>query len=164
MAFSSWFARSRLSSRTAFALLRPSRQLHSTPKVTGGDPTAISPAKSYRRLPNWWSSSLLPLAIAVSATSFAFQNHSHPSISESSSALDSGFVFFFKKTQVSKSQRNCLIASFPFLCSDITIGGKDSTEHEIKGEYKEVPKEFIAELKTILEVLQNLNFCFSIPV
>uniref|UniRef100_A0A1J3G4C7 D-lactate dehydrogenase [cytochrome], mitochondrial n=1 Tax=Noccaea caerulescens TaxID=107243 RepID=A0A1J3G4C7_NOCCA len=123
MAFSSWFARSRLSSKTAFAFLRPSRQLHSTHKVAG-DSTAISPAMGYRRLPNWWSSSLLPLAIAVSATSFAFQNHSHPSISESSSALDSG---------------------------DITIGGKDSTEHEVKGEYKEVPKEFIAELKTILE-------------
>ncbi|CAA7026833.1 unnamed protein product [Microthlaspi erraticum] len=124
MAFSSWFARSRLSSRTAFAFLRPSRQLHSTPKVAA-DSTAISPAKGRRRLPNWWSSSLLPLAIAVSATSFAFQSQSHPSISESSTAaLDSG---------------------------DITIGGKDSTEHEVKGEYKEVPSELITELKTILE-------------
>ncbi|VVB13471.1 unnamed protein product [Arabis nemorensis] len=123
MAFSLWLTRSRLSSRTVSAFLRPtSRQLHSTAKATG-ESTVISPEKGRRRLPNWLTSSLLPLAIAASATSFALLNQSYPSISESS-ALDS---------------------------RGITIGGKDSTEPVVKGEYKPVPKELIDELKTILE-------------
>jgi len=50
-----------------------------------------------------------------------------------------------------------LIASFSIICRDITVGGKDSTEAVVKGEYKQVPKELISQLKTILEVLQNLN-------
>ncbi|KFK25052.1 d-lactate dehydrogenase [Arabis alpina] len=119
MAFSSLFTRSRLSSRTISVLLRPTttRQLHSTPK-----PTVMSPENTRR---NWWTtSSLLPFAIATSATSFALLNQSYPSISESSSASDSGGV---------------------------TIGGKDSTEPVVKGDYKQVPKELIDELKTILE-------------
>ncbi|CAH8384327.1 unnamed protein product [Eruca vesicaria subsp. sativa] len=33
----------------------------------------------------------------------------------------------------------------------VKVGGKGSTELVVKGEYKEVPKELIAELKTILE-------------
>ncbi|XP_010452597.1 PREDICTED: D-lactate dehydrogenase [cytochrome], mitochondrial [Camelina sativa] len=116
MAFSSRLARS----KTAFSFLRKSRQLHSsTPKLT-----VISPEKGRRRLPSWWSSSLLPLAIAASASSYVYLNHSLPSISESSSALDS---------------------------RDVTIGGKGSTEPLVKGEYKEVPKELITQLKTILE-------------
>ncbi|CAL9229413.1 unnamed protein product [Arabidopsis halleri] len=119
MAFSSRFARS----KAVLSFLRPCRQLHSTPKSTA-DVTVISPVKGRRTLPTWWSSSLLPLAIAASATtSFAYLNLSHPSISESS-ALDS---------------------------RDITVGGNDSTEAVVKGEYKEVPKELITQLKTILE-------------
>lgn len=125
MAFASKFARS----KTILSFLRPCRQLHSTPKSTG-DVTVLSPVKGRRRLPTCWSSSLFPLAIAASATSFAYLNLSNPSISESSSALDS---------------------------RDITVGGKDSTEAVVKGEYKQVPKELISQLKTILEVLQNLN-------
>lgn len=38
------------------------------------------------------------------------------------------------------------------------VGGKGSTELVVKGEYKEVPKELIAELKTILQVLQIFEF------
>ncbi|CAN8298439.1 unnamed protein product [Cochlearia groenlandica] len=126
MAFSSsWFARSRFSTKSVLAFLRSSRQLHATAK-TVNDSTLVSSEKGRRKLQDWWSSSLLPLAIATSATSFAFMNQTHPSISESSSTsgLDSG---------------------------DITIGGKDSTELVVKGEYKEVPKELITYLKTILQ-------------
>ncbi|KAL1196919.1 D-lactate dehydrogenase [cytochrome] [Cardamine amara subsp. amara] len=123
MASSSLFARSRFSSKTVFSFLRSSRQLHSTPKSTN-DFTVISPEKARRRLPSWWSSSFLPLAIAASAT-FAFQNQSHPSISESLSALDPS--------------------------REISVGGKDSTETVVKGEYKEVPKDLITHFKTILE-------------
>ncbi|KAF8096496.1 hypothetical protein N665_0307s0026 [Sinapis alba] len=126
MAFASLFARSsRLSSKTAASstfFLRSSRQLHSTPKKNS-DVSAISAEKSRWRIPNWFSSSLVPLAIAASATSFALLNQSYPSISESS-ALDS---------------------------EGVKVGGKGSTELVVKGEYKEVPKELIAELKTILE-------------
>lgn len=154
MAFSSWLTRSRLSSRTISAFLRPtSRQLHSTAKPTG-ESSVISPEKGHRRFPNWLTSSLLPLAIAASATSFALLDQSHPSISESSSsALDSRFVDFINCLFNLKSRKVFKIVSFS-LCRGITIGGKDSTETVVKGEYKQVPKELIDELKTILEVMQ----------
>jgi len=35
----------------------------------------------------------------------------------------------------------------------VKVGGKGSTELVVKGEYKEVPKELITVLKTILQVL-----------
>ncbi|ESQ40583.1 hypothetical protein EUTSA_v10013121mg [Eutrema salsugineum] len=118
MALSSWLGRSRFSSKTVSAFLRPCRRkLQSTAK-TADELTAVSTKKGRR---NWWSSSaLVPLAMAASATTFAFLNQSQPSISESSAR-------------------------------DITIGGKDSTELVVKGEYNEVPKELISELKIILE-------------
>ncbi|KAL0736445.1 hypothetical protein Bca4012_012655 [Brassica carinata] len=129
MAFASLFARSsRLSSKTSASsstfFLRSSRQLHSTPPKKNGDLSSISAEKGRWRIPDWCSRSLVPLAVAASAASFALLNHSYPSISESS-ALDSS--------------------------KGVKIGGKGSTELVVKGEYKEVPKELIAELKTILQ-------------
>ena len=58
-----------------------SRQLHSTPNSTG-DVIVTFPMMGRRKLPIWWSSSLLPLAIATSATNFAYLNLWHPSIRE----------------------------------------------------------------------------------
>lgn len=139
MALASLFARSSsslssssktaaASSSSAFFLLRSSsRQLHSTPPNKNGDLSAISAEKGRRRIPNWWSRSLVPLAIAAaaSAASFALLNQSYPpSITQSSAALDS---------------------------KNVKVGGKGSTELVVKGEYKEVPQELIAELKTILQ-------------
>ncbi|KAF2617296.1 hypothetical protein F2Q68_00040085 [Brassica cretica] len=126
MALASLFARSSRLSSKASSFLRSSRQLlHSTPNKNG-DVSSISAQKGRRRIPNWWSSSLVPLAIAAaSAASFAVLNQSYPSISQSS-ALDT---------------------------KDVKVGGKGSTELVVKGEYKEVPKELVAELKTILQVL-----------
>ncbi|KAH0907802.1 D-lactate dehydrogenase [cytochrome], mitochondrial [Brassica rapa] len=120
MALASLFARSRRTASTFF--LRSSRQLHSTPNKNG-DVSSISAQKGRRRI--WWSRSLVPLAIgAASAASFAVLSQSYPSISQSSSALDS---------------------------KGVKVGGKGSTELVVKGEYKEVPKELVAELKTILQ-------------
>ncbi|KAJ0266253.1 D-lactate dehydrogenase [Hirschfeldia incana] len=129
MAFASLLARSssRLSSsKTAVSIffLRSSRQLHSstTPKKNG-DVSSISAEKGRW---NWWSRSLVPLAIAAaSATSFALLNQSYPPSISQSSALDSS--------------------------KGVKIGGKGSTELVVKGEYKEVPKELFAELKSILQ-------------
>ncbi|XP_042441489.1 D-lactate dehydrogenase [cytochrome], mitochondrial isoform X2 [Zingiber officinale] len=49
----------------------------------------------------------------------------------------------------------------PSLCDpgvDIRVGGKDSTEVVVKGVHREVPKEFIAELKDILQDNLTLDY------
>nr|VDD34440.1 unnamed protein product [Brassica oleracea] len=122
MALASLFARSRRTASSSF--IRSSRQLlHSTPNKNG-DVSSISAQKGRRRIPNWWSRSLVPLAIAAaSAASFAVLNQSYPSASQSSALASEG----------------------------VKVGGKGSTELVVKGEYKEVPKELITVLKTILQ-------------
>ncbi|XP_074567966.1 D-lactate dehydrogenase [cytochrome], mitochondrial-like [Curcuma longa] len=49
----------------------------------------------------------------------------------------------------------------PSLCDpgvDIRVGGKDSTEFVVKGVHREVPKEFVAELKDILQDNLTLDY------
>ncbi|XP_010519987.1 PREDICTED: D-lactate dehydrogenase [cytochrome], mitochondrial isoform X2 [Tarenaya hassleriana] len=125
MAFSAWLRRARSSSVVAFSTLRAPRDLHAPPKTAAGKVTVVSPGNGRRTVPLPWSSSLLPVAIAVSAASIAFQSQTQPSLCESSASGSNS--------------------------RGMTVGGKDSTEFVVKGDLKEVSQELIAELKAILQ-------------
>ncbi|KAK8554091.1 hypothetical protein V6N13_073008 [Hibiscus sabdariffa] len=78
-----------------------------------------------------WSSSLLPLAFAVSAGSLAFRSQNiQPSLCEPTN-LDSRIA---------------------------TIGGKASTEFVVKGIHKQIPQELIDELKAICQDNMTLDY------
>ncbi|KAL4340926.1 hypothetical protein GQ457_08G017110 [Hibiscus cannabinus] len=78
-----------------------------------------------------WSSSLLPLAFAVSAGSLAFRSQNiQPSLCEPTN-LDS---------------------------RKVTIGGKASTEFVVKGIHKQIPQELIDELKAICQDNMTLDY------
>ncbi|XVF55934.1 hypothetical protein PTKIN_Ptkin06aG0075600 [Pterospermum kingtungense] len=81
---------------------------------------------------SWSSCSLLPLALAVSAGSLAFQSQDiRPSLCEPTS-LDS---------------------------RKVSVGGKASTEFVVKGIHKEVPQELIDDLKAICQ--DNMTFDYD---
>ncbi|XP_015869954.2 D-lactate dehydrogenase [cytochrome], mitochondrial [Ziziphus jujuba] len=77
-----------------------------------------------------WSSSMLPLALAVSAGSLALQPLSSPSLCDASNIEAQG----------------------------VSFGGKDSTEYVVKGSHKEVPEELIEELKAICQDDLTLDY------
>ncbi|XVE96218.1 hypothetical protein REPUB_Repub02eG0202800 [Reevesia pubescens] len=78
-----------------------------------------------------WSSSLLPLALAVSAGSLAFQSQNIQSSLCEPTNLDS---------------------------RKVRIGGKASTEFVVKGIHKEVPQQLLDELKAICQDNMTLDY------
>ncbi|XP_076892244.1 D-lactate dehydrogenase [cytochrome], mitochondrial-like [Bidens hawaiensis] len=68
-----------------------------------------------------WNTCLLPIILAVSGGSLVFQFQKSPSLCDAPSLQESG----------------------------VRIGGKGSTEHVVKGDYKPVPPELVDELKAI---------------
>ncbi|KAJ7971367.1 D-lactate dehydrogenase [cytochrome], mitochondrial [Quillaja saponaria] len=77
-----------------------------------------------------WSSSLLPLALAVSAGSLTFQSHSNPSLCD----------------------------TFNIDARGVSYGGKGSTEFVVKASHKEIPQELIDELKIICQDNMTLDY------
>lgn len=133
MAFSywKWLARLRSSSnKSAFRHSSYLNKFHSSTSEPNVPSTIVETTKSKTQFFSW-SSSLLPLALAVSAGSLAFQTHNiHPSLCEPTN-LDSWKV---------------------------SVGGKASTEFVVQGILKEVPQELIDELKAICQDNMTLEY------
>ncbi|GJX67088.1 D-lactate dehydrogenase [cytochrome], mitochondrial isoform X1 [Tanacetum coccineum] len=77
-----------------------------------------------------WLTSLLPIVVAVSGGSLAFQMQKNHSLCDAPNLQQRG----------------------------VRIGGKDSTEHVVKGTYKPVPSELINELKAICQDNITLDY------
>ncbi|PWA80685.1 FAD-linked oxidases family protein [Artemisia annua] len=77
-----------------------------------------------------WLTSLLPIVVAVSGGSLAFQMQKNQSLCDAPNLQERG----------------------------VRIGGKDSTEHVVKGTYKPVPPELINELKAICQDNMTLDY------
>ncbi|OMO51913.1 hypothetical protein CCACVL1_29505 [Corchorus capsularis] len=130
MGFSFWLARLRsCAKKSAFSnVYRDSSHFKFQFTASQKNVPSSTIAERTRTQSFSWSSSLLPLALAVSAGSFAFQ--SQLSLCEADN-LDS---------------RN------------VRIGGKSSTEYVVKGTHKEVPQELIDELKAICQDNMTLDY------
>ncbi|KAL5739815.1 hypothetical protein ACOSQ2_028995 [Xanthoceras sorbifolium] len=123
MAFSIWLSRLRSSSKSIFTTLRTSNfTTHNTNIST------LLPSKTEK--PFFFSTSLLPLALAVSAGSLAIQSQTTPSLCDSSSH-DSRVV---------------------------SIDGKGSTEYVVQGSRKEVPQELVDELNAISKDNMTMDY------
>ncbi|KAL5545642.1 hypothetical protein UlMin_005329 [Ulmus minor] len=133
MASSSWFSRLRSSSKF---MLNSSKSSPRTSYFHGFSTTHFNkPTKGFNFQHNndpffSWSSSLLPLALAVSAGSFSLIPNSSPSLCDSSSIE----------------------------ARDFSLGGKGSTEYIVKGLHKKVPEELIDELKAICQDNITLDY------
>ncbi|KAH7854912.1 hypothetical protein Vadar_019002 [Vaccinium darrowii] len=124
MAFSSWFARLRSSSKPFYSLLNRNR----TQSSQIGEALLISYKKQAPIFS--WASSLLPLALAVSAGSLSLHNHTNPSLCDAADVDPRGLSF----------------------------GGKGSTEYLVKGSHKDIPQELVNELKSICQDNMTLDF------
>ncbi|KAJ1390674.1 FAD-binding, type 2 [Sesbania bispinosa] len=122
---SSWFWFSRFRSSSKHLL---NRTLHTfTPHKNA--PATTNVFNSHRTTKPW-SSSMLPLALAVSAGALALQPHFDPSLCDASDADIRG----------------------------VSIGGKGSTQYVVKGSQKELPQELLEELKTICQDNISLDY------
>ncbi|XP_043700070.1 uncharacterized protein LOC122650745 [Telopea speciosissima] len=128
MAFSSWFSRFRSSSRNIYRTIESSSVYHFRTQRTYIPETLYSegtkPVLS-------WSSSLIPLAVALSAGSIVFDIGRNPSMCDASGVND---------------------------YRGGTVGGKDSTDLVVKGSRKEVAQELIDELKAICGGNMTLDY------
>ncbi|KAL6336204.1 hypothetical protein AAG906_011086 [Vitis piasezkii] len=125
MAYSSWFSRLRSSSRTIYANFRNPgfKTNHTNPINTTDVVTSTKPILS-------WSSSLLPLALAVSAGSLAIHVQTNPSLCD----------------------------SFDVDARGVSVGGKGSTEFVVKGSHKDIPRELLDELKAICQDNMTMDY------
>ncbi|KAA8518422.1 hypothetical protein F0562_015896 [Nyssa sinensis] len=125
MAFSYWFSRLRSSSKPICSNIRSSlfckhRTQSNTTDVLNSD----------KRQTHSWTSSFLPMALAISAGSLALQTQNNPSICETP-GIDHRHVSF---------------------------GGNGSTDYVAKGSNKYVPQELIDELKAICQDNMTMDF------
>ncbi|XP_017977104.1 PREDICTED: D-lactate dehydrogenase [cytochrome], mitochondrial [Theobroma cacao] len=135
MAFSFWLARLRLlSCSKKSAVPNASRQSSYLYKFQFSGSQRNVPSTTAEKTKTQffsWSSSLLPLALAVSAGSLAFQaQNTQPSLCEPTN-IDS---------------------------RKVSIGGKTSTEFVVKGIHKDVPQELIDELMAICQDNLTLDY------
>ncbi|XVF07472.1 hypothetical protein REPUB_Repub06bG0142000 [Reevesia pubescens] len=134
MAFSFWLARLRsCSKKSAFSnAFRDSSYLAKFQSGSTSQKNVPSTIAEKTKTQFFsWSSSLLPLALAVSAGSLAFQSQNiQPSLCEPTN-LDS---------------------------RKVSIGGKASTEFVVKDIHREVPQELIDELKAICQDNMTLDY------
>ncbi|XP_022766900.1 D-lactate dehydrogenase [cytochrome], mitochondrial isoform X7 [Durio zibethinus] len=133
MGFSFWLAGLRsFSKKSAFSnALRNSSYLKKFQFSTSQNNLPSTIAEKCKTQFFSWSSSLLPLALAASAGSLAFQSQNiQPSLCEPSN-LDS---------------------------RKVSIGRKSSTEFVVKGIHKEVTQELIDELKAICQDNMTLDY------
>ncbi|XP_075502189.1 D-lactate dehydrogenase [cytochrome], mitochondrial [Primulina tabacum] len=127
MALPSWFIRLRSHSRPIFTKFRNSF-IHTTlsTSLTSG----IQSSESIRK--SSWITSLLPMALAVSAGSVTLQSHYNDSES------------FCDAPNLDQTGKR--------------FGGKESTEYLVKGSHKKVPQELIEELKAICKDNMTLDY------
>ncbi|KAH7554213.1 hypothetical protein JRO89_XS12G0135400 [Xanthoceras sorbifolium] len=149
MAFSIWLSRLRSSSKSIFTTLRTSNfTTHNTNIST------LLPSKTEK--PFFFSTSLLPLALAVSAGSLAIQ-------SQTTSLCDSS-PHDSRSHSLSLSLFNRIYLLYLFIyCFDcgfrvVSIGGKGSTEYVVKGSHKEVPQELVDELNAISKDNMTMDY------
>ncbi|KAL3532207.1 hypothetical protein ACH5RR_005728 [Cinchona calisaya] len=125
-----WFARFRSSSRPIYSTsLLKSIFMKQSRRTLLSDPAVEAAATGHHHHQTHaprilsWASSLLPMALAVSVSAGAlvFHSHNNPSLCDASNLDQSG----------------------------VRIGGKDSTDYEVKGSYKKLPRGLIDELKVI---------------
>ncbi|KZV48985.1 FAD-linked oxidases family protein isoform 1 [Dorcoceras hygrometricum] len=126
MAFPSWFCRLR-HSKPIFTKLRQSIIYTTLFKSHTED---VLSSESIRKTS--WITSLLPVALAVSAGSIALQSH----YGDRASFCDAPNL-----DQRGKS-----------------FGGKDSTEYLVKGSHRKAPRELVEELKAICEDNMTLDY------
>ncbi|KAF8395506.1 hypothetical protein HHK36_019453 [Tetracentron sinense] len=127
MAFSSWFSRFSSSSKNLYRILQTSSFHKSRTQNTYIPELLIS--KERKRVLSW-RSSVLPLALVVSAGSIALDFQRNPSMCDSASGDLQGF----------------------------SIGDKGSTQFVVKGSHKDVPQELIDDLKAICEDSMTMDY------
>ncbi|PIN08495.1 D-lactate dehydrogenase (cytochrome) [Handroanthus impetiginosus] len=133
MAFSSWFSRLRSSSQSIYTKLRNSYSYNrSTALSRSFAGEVVGSEHNGKPFVSCRGSSLLPLALAVSAGSLVFQScHNNSPSNCQAPNLD----------QTGKS-----------------IGGKGSTDYMVKGSHKNVPQELIEELKVICKENMTMDY------
>ncbi|KAK6944165.1 FAD-linked oxidase, C-terminal [Dillenia turbinata] len=132
MAFSSWFSRFRSSSKTLYRSTRVSQRCATQNAKNPFANESFNSENTARSLFSW-ESSLLPIAIAVSAGSLAFHCHSNPSFCDASN-------------QELKAQGG-------------RVGGKGSTDSVVvKGSHKNVPQQLLDELEAICQDNMTVDF------
>ncbi|KAF5177579.1 D-2-hydroxyglutarate dehydrogenase protein [Thalictrum thalictroides] len=129
MAFSSWFSRFNSSSKQHIhRVLQNSSSFnhyYRTPHSLLVNEVLNSNKGEKPRLLFSWSSSLLPLALAVSAGTIALASQSNFSFCDS---------------------------------RGISVGGKDSTDLDVRGSYKKASQEFLEELKAICQDNMTMDY------
>ncbi|KAJ4979014.1 hypothetical protein NE237_009794 [Protea cynaroides] len=128
MAFPSWFSRFSSSSRIIFRAIRSSSVHHFRTQ----DTCSAEALNSGGKIPLLsWSSSLIPLAVALSAGSIAFDIGRNPARCDAAATDD---------------------------YRGGTVGGKGTTDLVVEGYRKDVPLELIDELKTICGESMTLDY------
>ncbi|KAG8376830.1 hypothetical protein BUALT_Bualt09G0104700 [Buddleja alternifolia] len=133
MAFSSWISRLRSSSKPIYTKFRNSFHHNHTAATPRSLATEVACSDRFRKqFVSSCGGSLLPLALALSSASLAFQSYhnSGPSLCQSPN-LD----------QTDKSN-----------------GGKGSIDYLVKGSHKKVPRELVEELKVICEDNMTMDY------
>ncbi|KAK3013934.1 hypothetical protein RJ639_008807 [Escallonia herrerae] len=129
MVFSSWFSiLLRYSSKPNYSHFRHSL-FHKFRPQSHITQVVVNSHKSHTPNP-LWVSSLLPMALAVSAGSLCLRTQNDPSLCDAPN-IDR---------------------------RDASIGGKGSTDYEVKGTHKKVPRELIHELKVICQENMTMDY------
>ncbi|XP_011094227.1 D-lactate dehydrogenase [cytochrome], mitochondrial isoform X1 [Sesamum indicum] len=133
MVFSSWMSRLRSSSKPIYSKLRHSFSLKQTTSLQTS-PAPEFASSEYVRKPfvSSWAGPLLPLALAVSAGSLAFQS------------CDNNGPSYCQAPNLDQTSKR--------------IGGKDSTDFLVKGSYKKVPQELMEELQAICKENMTMDY------
>ncbi|KAI9090722.1 hypothetical protein K1719_028575 [Acacia pycnantha] len=127
--FFSWFSRLRSSSKCFYENLR-TPNFHNFRSQKNAPTTNVVDFERAKSPWMTWSSSVLPLALAVSAGSLAFQPQFNPSLCDAPNSNIRG----------------------------ASLEGKGSTQFVVKGSQKEIPQDFLHELKAICQDNMTLDY------
>lgn len=141
MAFSVFFSRLRQSSSKSINRFIQT-SIHHKPQSQTLINTIPTTSTSNNNNNQSWLTRLLPILLTVSGGSLALQS---PSLCDAPNLHERYFITFSLIWLGMKYE--CLCG-----CRGGRIGGKDSTEQVVKGDYKPVPPELLHQLKAICQV------------
>lgn len=107
-----------------------------------------------------WSRALVPLAVAVGAA-LAFDLRPVAALSLCDPGVDFRYSLDLSSSWPLTPHLACGVDRLIFATVVGRVGGKNSTELVVKGVHREVPKEFIAELTDILQVMSVIIHLMS---
>lgn len=129
MAFSSWFSRFRSSSSSCYHFFCRGASLRNLGAQTPAISKASTSQNGGRRF-LFWSSSVVPFALASGSLAFQFQFQSNPSLCDDSDIHD----------------------------RRISVGGRGSTKYVVQGSHNDISQAFIKELGQICKDNMTLDY------